>query len=142
MHSVIHRRLLLAVFVLALPTLTSAAQIPSDTKQSATKKGFARVEKVDAKRGTLLLLVKENQTVEVSVEGAQLSDIDGKKTKLTDFREGQFVEYSWTKYGPALQDIKLAKTFCKKDGPTVCESERQNKPCHKNCSDGPCACPK
>jgi len=128
--------------VLTLCVLAALALQTGTGQGNQTVNGVALVEKIDPKTGIMTLVTDRGSRVPIAAENAQLIDVNGKNASLSDFKEMQHVLYSWDAAGQNLKDIKLTQTFCKKDGPTICEKQVRKKECHHTCSDGPCACPK
>jgi hypothetical protein len=112
-----------------------------NAKDKKVEEGYARIQSLDREGDKITLSIDSKEKVTVPVREAQLKTATGQTAKLDDFKEGQFVKYSWNKKDEVRSNIRLAQTFCKADGPTLCETESNREHCHHKCKDGPCACP-
>jgi hypothetical protein len=130
----------LSIVVCTLAVLS----LQSDGQHHEEESGFARIANVDPESKTLTLLTTDhgNRRVDIETVRAKLKGPSGENATVADFKKSQYVQYSWRKVGDNLEDIQLAQAFCKRQGPTICESQARKKECHHQCSDGPCACPK
>jgi Cu/Ag efflux protein CusF len=127
-----------AVALLVLCGVAVSHGKPQGRKQEL---GFARIQSLDPEGDKITLVTDSKEKITVSVQKADLRNTKGDQATLSDFKEGQFVRYSWEKTDGIRNSVKLAQAFCKTDGPTLCEAESNKKHCHQKCKDGPCACP-
>jgi Cu/Ag efflux protein CusF len=135
-------RVLLLRLILVSLTLAGLVLSQENSKEGKPESGYARVQALDKEGNKITLAIDLKEKLTLPVGDATLKTVKGENANLSDFKEGQFVKYSWDRKDGTRTNIRLAQTFCKTNGPTQCETESNNKQCHHNCKDGPCACPR